>query len=345
MSVAAAHPAPPLETELPEPMPDGMSGGGLVLSVALHLGLGVVLILGLPTLFHPRAPEDMPIAVELVTMGPQTRATHPNPNLPQPRASVEPPLPGPPAPKPPPEPAPPRPAPLPSAAAAPPQPPAPAAPAEKPSAPPASSSAEPKMAALPPPPPLPAEKPAPPPPPPKPAVEAAAVKPTAGRLRQLARLEARAEAQKYNPGQFDALMKNLAATDEPASPEAPPQPLRPASGRASAQPRAPLGEQLSANEMDMVREQLAQCWNIPAGARDAKDLVVEIRVVVMPDGMVQQATIVDQARAAGDPFFRAAAESARRAFFNPLCRPLRLPPGKYEVWKDMVVDFSPRDLL
>ena len=344
MSVAAAHPAPPPEMVLPEPLPESISRGGLALSAALHLGLGAVLILGLPTLFHPRPPEEMPIAVELVTMGPQTRATHPNPNLPQPRASVEPPLPGPPAPKPAPEPAPPRPAPPPSAAAAPPEPPAPAPPAEKPPAP-APAPAEPKMAALPPPPPLPAEKPAPPPPPAKPAVEAAAAKPTAERPHQMARLEARAESQKYDPGQFDALLKNLAAQDEPASSDTTPQPLRAASGRASAQPHAPLGEQLSASEMDMVREQLARCWNIPAGARDAKDLVVEIRVVVMPDGMVQQAMIVDQARAAADPFFRAAAESARRAFFNPLCRPLRLPPEKYEVWKDMVVDFSPKDLL
>ena len=95
----------------------------------------------------------------------------------------------------------------------------------------------------------------------------------------------------------------------------------------------------------MVREQISHCWNIPAGARDAKELVVEIRVAVLPDGNVQQATIVDQGRAEADPFFRAAAESARRAFFNPLCRPLRLPAEKYEMWKNMVVDFSPKDLL
>jgi hypothetical protein len=59
---------------------------------------------------------------------------------------------------------------------------------------------------------------------------------------------------------------------------------------------------------------------------------------------VRQATIVDQAHLS-DPFFRAAAESARRAFFNPLCRPLRLPPDKYAIWKDLVVDFSPKDIL
>jgi hypothetical protein len=47
----------------------------------------------------------------------------------------------------------------------------------------------------------------------------------------------------------------------------------------------------------------------------------------------------------GDPLYRAAAESARRAFFNPQCTPLKLPADKYATWKDMVVDFNPKDAL
>jgi hypothetical protein len=101
---------------------------------------------------------------------------------------------------------------------------------------------------------------------------------------------------------------------------------------------------LTASELDLVREQIAHCWNINAGARDAKDLVVEIRAAVQPDGTVSQATIVDQSRANSDPMFRAAAESARRAFFNPNCTPLKLPADKYATWKDLVVDFSPKDI-
>jgi hypothetical protein len=95
----------------------------------------------------------------------------------------------------------------------------------------------------------------------------------------------------------------------------------------------------------LVRAQIARSWNVPAGARDAKDLVVEIRVVVEPDGTVRQATIVDQARLASDPMFRAVAESARRAFFNPLCRPLHLPRDKYAIWRELTVSFSSRDIL
>jgi outer membrane biosynthesis protein TonB len=343
---AAAEPLPPQEPAPFEAMPDGLGRRGLALSAALHLVLGIILIFGLPTLFHPPTPEEMPIAVQLVTIGPETRATHPNPNMPTPEATPEPPLPGPPAPKPALEPAPPKPAPPPSAAEAPPAPPIPAPPEPKPT-PPAPSTPPtepPKQAELPPPPPLPEPKPMPPPPSPKPTVEAATPQPPPEPPQQIVRNEARAEAKKYNPGQFDALLKNLAAQDTPPSPDEPQQETRIASGAESSQPRAPLGSQLSASEMDMIREQISRCWNIPAGARDAKDLVVEIRVAVDPDGMVEQATIIDQGRL-GDPFFRAAAESARRAFFNPLCRPLRLPPDKYEIWKDLVVDFSPKDIL
>jgi len=93
-----------------------------------------------------------------------------------------------------------------------------------------------------------------------------------------------------------------------------------------------------------VMQQLIPCWNVPAGARDAKDLNVRVRAAVNLDGTVRQAVIVDQGRL-GDPLYRAAAESARRTFFNPRCTPLKLPADKYEVWKDLDVNFDPKDVL
>jgi len=182
--------------------------------------------------------------------------------------------------------------------------------------------------------------------PPQPAADAAAPRPREKPAPPRPNIAdaARTQARKYDPGRFDALLRNLAATDPPQSPEAPLRRPRPAAGMPSSQPRAPLGSRLSASEIDLVREQISHCWNVPAGARDDPNLVVVIRVAVDPDGTVRQATIVDAGRGAADPFWRAAAESARRAFFNPACRPLRLPPDKYEIWHDMTVDFSPKDL-
>ena len=113
----------------------------------------------------------------------------------------------------------------------------------------------------------------------------------------------------------------------------------------SAQPKAPLGTELTASEIDVVRQQLSRCWNIPAGARDAKDLVVTIRGSIAPDGTGAAGDDRRSGPGSSDPFFRAAAESARRAFFHPLCTPLRLPPEKYEVWKTFEIELSPKDIL
>jgi hypothetical protein len=325
MSLAATTHRPPRRARAHPG--DGIEPRGLALSGALHVVLLAVLVFGLPTLFSPPPPQETPIAVDLVNIGPETRATHPNSNPPQPEAKPVVAEPGPAAAKPPHKPAPPVPLPPPSAAAAPiPEPPVPTEPKPAPTAPP----------------PLPQMKPSPPA---TPVEEVAAPRPQEKpQPPPKANNEAQARAKQYNPGRFDTLLRNLTAQDNPPSPDTPPQQSAEVAGIPSSQPEAPLGARLSASEIDLVREQISRCWDIPAGARDDPGLVVEIRVVVAPDGNVERATIVDQARTQADPFYRAAAESARRAFFNPECRPLRLPPEKYELWRDMVVDFSPKDL-
>ena len=327
MSVATAEPGLTKEPVVREAMPDSITPPGIALSVALHLVLGSLFIFGLPRLFAPPSPEEMPMAVELVTIAPETRATRPNPNTPRPNAKPEVPVADAPVATPQPEPPVPTPAPPPSAEAPPPAPEPPKLPEPKPAAPP----------------PL-LKPPEPKPEPPKPT-EVPRPKEKPEPSQQMAKNESKADQKKYDPSQFEALLKNLAMQPTVPSPDAPPQKPHLASARPSPQPRAPLGSQITASEVDLVRQQIARCWNVPAGARDAKDLVVEVRVAVDPDGSVRQATIVDQARLGSDPFFRAAAESARRAFFNPLCRPLHLPPDKYAIWKDLVVDFSPKDIL
>ena len=114
---------------------------------------------------------------------------------------------------------------------------------------------------------------------------------------------------------------------------------------APQQKLARLGSSLTMSERDSVRRQIEPCWNVPAGARDTENLVVDIRLRLNADGTVMTAEFVDRARAARDTFFRAAAESALRAVLNPSCSPLRLPPKKYEEWKNMVLSFNPSDLF
>ncbi len=317
----------PVDSETRDVMP-----GGIAASAVMHLGIFALIILGLPTLFRPPVPEDQPIAVELVTIAPETRATHPNPDTPKPKTKPDIPIPAAPAPIPEPKPTPPPPTPVaPPSAEPPPQ-------AAAPPVPP-----QPDVVPPPPPPPKPVEAEAPPPPPPKPEPPKPKAEPKP-QPQQMAQAEPKPDTKKQDAAAFDSLLKNLTKT--PALPQQDAKPQRTqvaAAAPPSSQPRAPLGSQLTASEMDLVREQLSRCWNINAGARDAKDLVVQIRAVVNPDGTVTRADIVDMGRMS-DPLFRAAAESARRTFFNPQCTPLKLPPDKYATWKDLVVNFSPKDM-
>jgi len=341
MTVAAIERGLSPDSDAPEGMPKGIA-----FSAILHLGTLVLIGLGLPILFHRPPLEDMPIAVELVTIAPETHATRPNPF--KPKAEAKPDLAvAPPAPKPLPKPEPPQPSaePPPSAAAPPPAPQPEPAKAEAKAPPPPPPPPKPVAAQAPPPPPLPEPKPKPEPP-----QRVAAAKPEPNKANPAAfdalmkSLDSKPD-KKADPAAFDSLLKNLTKQQTAEAEDAPPQPRRPTAAAApSSQPKAPLGSQLTASEMDILRQQLYQCWNVPAGVRDAKDLVIEIRVLVGPDGVARQATIVDPSRM-GDPVFRAAAESARRTFFNPQCTPLHVPAGKYEVWKDLVVNFSPRDIL
>lgn len=330
----------PVESETRDVYP-----GGIAVSAVMHAAILAAIIIGLPNLFRPTIPEDQPIAVELVNLGPETRATHPNPDMPREHAKPDIPIPAAPAPKPEPKPTPPTPT-----AAAPPSSEAPPPPQPATPAPPKSEAPPPP----PPPPPKPVEAQAPPPPPPKPQPPKPDKKQEAAEFNSLlknieksqpqSQRQPQPQQQKQDAQAFDSLLKNLAKNAVTPDPDAKPQRTQVAAAAPpSSQPKAPLGSQLTASELDLVREQIARCWNINAGARDAKDLVVEIRASVQPDGTVTQATIVDQNRM-NDPVWRAAAESARRAFFNPQCTPLKLPPDKYDTWKDLDVSFSPKDI-
>ena len=99
------------------------------------------------------------------------------------------------------------------------------------------------------------------------------------------------------------------------------------------------------SEIDLLRRQIGRCWNLPAGAKDAEDLIIEIRVAMNSDGTVNSAKIVDQGRMIADPFFRSAAESALRAVLNRRCQPFKLSPEKYDLWKLMILSFNPKEMF
>jgi colicin import membrane protein len=96
--------------------------------------------------------------------------------------------------------------------------------------------------------------------------------------------------------------------------------------------------------MGLLRDQLHRCWQAPIGAQGAaKPPVPTVRVSLNQDGSLAREPAVTNASA--DPLFRAVADSATRAARR--CSPLRIPAQfqpYYQDWKDLVVNFDPRDL-
>jgi len=146
--------------------------------------------------------------------------------------------------------------------------------------------------------------------------------------------------------EFNSVLKNLLGEETaPDTPDGNPIDA-PHDPETKVEGKAPVtSEVLALSEMDALKYQLTKCWNVPAGAMDAEDLSVDIRVQVNPDRTVKSAEIVDRGRYSRDSFFQAAADSARRAVFNPQCTPLALPPDKYNVWKTILIRFDPKEMF
>ena len=145
------------------------------------------------------------------------------------------------------------------------------------------------------------------------------------------------DSKAFDPGRLAALLNRM---QKPTAPAPAPTPAPSAPAPQSVNLQAPL----TISEIDLIRQQFYHCWSVPAGARDAADLVVRVRVMLNPDGSLRTAPeLVDRSRI-NDAFWLAAAESALRAVHK--CVPLKnLPPGKYERWREIELTFNPKDML
>ena len=106
-----------------------------------------------------------------------------------------------------------------------------------------------------------------------------------------------------------------------------------------------LGISLTISEEDAIRRHFEKCWNIPSGAREAGNLAAEIKVRFNKEGNVLDARILDINRMKRDRYFRTAAESALRAVLNPRCRNAPLPIDKYDKWKNITLNFDPKNVI
>lgn len=108
-------------------------------------------------------------------------------------------------------------------------------------------------------------------------------------------------------------------------------------GTQSGRPAAAL----TLSEMDALRAQMQRCWNPPIGLAGGEELVIAVQIRLTPDGGVESITEIGAVGVG--PLYDVAADAARRAVIQ--CQPYKLPPQKYEVWKDVQVTFDPRELF
>jgi outer membrane biosynthesis protein TonB len=324
------------------PSVQGMRGG-FAFSVGVHILILAMLIFGIP-FFHSKKPDLPPmISVELVDIGKVTttnKVSAANKVVKQPEEEKPaPPTPPPPESKPtPPQPTPPEPQPRPDIPSA-----------------PTLSSVAPDVAAM-----------------KVPDVTVKAQIPDAPKLTdvepkleelQTPKVDLKKPAPKENidsvlnklakqtppkpPAEnFDSVLKNLTKQTPQKPSDQPPDPRAKNPPRPTTGANAPIAANLTASEMDALAQQLRQCWSLPATAKDAQDLAVDVDITVNPDRTLAAAPrVVDQGRMASDPAFRAAAMAATRALRMPQCSPLALPADKYQEWQSMTVHFDPKEML
>jgi outer membrane biosynthesis protein TonB len=271
----------------------------LIASIALHLVVLVILLVGLPS-FNPKdeAPPDTTVSMVFTGTAKSSMRAPTQAQVPAPSTETAPPAPPvttPPKPQPE-EAPPPPPTPSPDVVPSPPAPPTPPAP-------PAPVKPEPPL-------PLPPPLVPPPPAPPSttsqpnvtknPAPNSSSVENTLEKLRQ-----------------------QLAQSQPP---KARPNP------KAGGQPNGggnPLGNDtaaLTADQRGAIGDHVRECWTKDAGALDIDKQRVLLTVTTDASGVARRAEVAgDDIGRMGDPRFRAFAERAIRAIMDPHCANLPLP--------------------
>jgi hypothetical protein len=152
-----------------------------------------------------------------------------------------------------------------------------------------------------------------------------------------------AKARKDVETEFTSLLKNLKKSKPAPTKETTQQDSTLPANNSQTLQVGKIGNVLTQSELDAVRQQIAQCWNVPVGVKEAESLNVVIYLSMNPDGSVRDARI--QGGTMNHPMYQIAAESALRAIRNPQCNPLRLPLHRYSVWKEFTFTFDPKDMF
>ncbi|MGB1360575.1 MAG: hypothetical protein ACPG8V_00500 [Alphaproteobacteria bacterium] len=106
-----------------------------------------------------------------------------------------------------------------------------------------------------------------------------------------------------------------------------------------------LDGKLTKDDLIELRNQIKQCWKVPAGIQNAENLVTKVKVALKPNGKIINAEIYSTSISTSNQFMRVMSESALRAILSDGCNPLKLPKSKYKQWKNIIITFDPKQML
>jgi outer membrane biosynthesis protein TonB len=140
------------------------------------------------------------------------------------------------------------------------------------------------------------------------------------------------------PDDFAEILKNL-------SKNAPPPSADNTNPNKAVNTQYDASQPMSVSEIDYMRQQIRSCWNVSAlaGSMDGKSLKVTLKLQLLAGGVVGKVEVEDPSKLS-DPKYNAAAAAAIRAVQR--CSPFdKLPPEKYNSWKEMTMSFDPSEML
>lgn len=118
-----------------------------------------------------------------------------------------------------------------------------------------------------------------------------------------------------------------------------------ASAQSSVQSQAKsapqMGNGMTPSEIDGLRRQIRQCWNVDLGS-EAANVTVTVAFSLNQDGTVVSDSLRQVSATGGsDSAVQAAYDAARRAIYRCGADGYKLPPGKYDEWRNVEIEFNP----
>ncbi|MDG1279919.1 MAG: cell envelope biogenesis protein TolA [Pseudorhodobacter sp.] len=117
------------------------------------------------------------------------------------------------------------------------------------------------------------------------------------------------------------------------------------SSAPAAAPEAPAGPPMTSGEKDALRFAVQQCWNVGSLSTDALRTTVVVAVSIAETGVPDAGSIRMIDFSGGtEGAARQAYEAARRAIIRCGATGFKLPPEKYEQWRNVEMVFNPENM-